>query len=96
VKIKNKMQKLRVTNETMQEFALSCHKLLTELLALNMDLTNEEILESFTGLTQELTSVANDALNAMREDPEFQQEAVAYLNAIKTAPSSEDSEATDL
>ncbi len=90
------MQKLRVTNETMQEFALSCHKLLTELLALNMDLTNEEILESFTGLTQELTSVANDALNAMREDPEFQQEAVAYLNAIKTAPSSEDSEATDL
>ena len=80
----------------MQEFALSCHKLLTELLALNMELTNEEILESFTGLTQELTSVANDALNAMREDPEFQQEAVAYLNAIKTAPSSEDSEATDL
>lgn len=87
------MQKLRVTNETMQEFALSCHKLLTELLALNMDLTNEEILESFTGLTQELTSVANDALNAMRNDPEFQQEAVAFLNAIKTAPSSEDSEA---
>jgi hypothetical protein len=32
----------------------------------------------------------------MREDPEFQQEAVAFLNAIKTAPSSEDSEATDL
>lgn len=90
------MQKLRVTNETMQEFALSCHKLLTELLALNMELTNDEILESFTGLTQELTSVANDALDKMREDPEFQQEAVAFLNAIKTAPSSEDSEATDL
>lgn len=90
------MQKLKVTNETIQEFALSCHKMLTELLALNMELSNEEILESFTGLTQELTSVANDALNAMRNDPEFQQEAVAFLNAIKTAPSSEDSEATDL
>lgn len=90
------MQKLKVTNETIQEFALSCHKMLTELLALNMELSNEEILESFTGLTQELTSVANDALNAMRDDPEFQQEAVAFLNAIKTAPSSEDSEATDL
>lgn len=90
------MQKLKVTNETIQEFALSCHKMLTELLALNMELSNEEILESFTGLTQELTSVADDALNAMRNDPEFQQEAVAFLNAIKTAPSSEDSEATDL
>ena len=90
------MQKLKVTNETIQEFALSCHKMLTELLALNMELSNEEILESFTGLTQELTSVADDALNAMRNDPEFQQEAVAFLNAIKTAPSSEDSQATDL
>jgi hypothetical protein len=88
------MQKLKVTNETVQEYALSCHKLLTELLALNMELTNEEILESFTGLTQELSSVANEALDKMREDPEFQQEAVAFLNAIKTAPSSEDSEAT--
>lgn len=88
------MQKLKVTNETVHEYALSCHKLVTELLALNMELTNEEILESFTGLSQELASVADFALNSMRNDPEFQQEAVAFLNAIKTAPSSEDSEAT--
>jgi hypothetical protein len=93
VKIINKMQRLKVTNETVQEFALSCHKLLTELLALNMELSNEEILESFEGLTKDLTSVANDALNAMRNDPEFQQESVAFLNALQLGASNEDSEA---
>jgi len=87
------MQRLRVTNETMQEFALSCHKLLTELLALNMELSNEEILESFEGLTKDLTSMANDALNAMRNHPEFQQESVAFLNALQIGASNEDSEA---
>ena len=87
------MQRLRVTNETMQEYALSCHKLLTELLALNMELSNEEILESFTGLTQDLISVADEALNKMREDPEFQQESVAFLNALQIGASNEDSEA---
>lgn len=90
------MQKLKVTNETVQEYALSCHKLLTELLALNMELSNAEILESFQGLTADLTSVADEALNKMREDPEFQQEAVAFLNAIKSAPSNEDSEAASV
>jgi hypothetical protein len=32
----------------------------------------------------------------MREDSEFQQEDEAFLNAIKTAPSSEDSEAASV
>lgn len=88
------MQKLKVTNETVHEFTLSCHKLVTELLALNMELTNEEILESFTGLSQELASVADFALNSMRNDPEFQQESVAFLNALQLGASNEDSEAT--
>jgi len=88
------MQRLKVTNETVQEFALSCHKLLTELLALNMELTNEEIIESFVGLSQELSSHSNEAFNKMREDPEFQQEAVAFSNSIEETPIDEDSEAT--
>jgi len=90
------MQKLKVTNETIQEYAHACHKVLTELLALNMDLTNEEIIESFDGMSKELNSLANEAFDKMREDPEFQQEAEAFLNAIKTAPSSEDSEAASV
>jgi hypothetical protein len=93
---KNTMQKLKVTNETVQEYTLSCHKLLTEVLALNMELSNEEIIESFTGLTQELTSAANEAFDKMREDPEFQQEAVAFLNALQMGASNEDSEAASV
>jgi hypothetical protein len=61
-----------------------------------MELSNEEILESFEGLTKDLTSVANDALNAMRNDPEFQQESVAFLNALQLGASNEDSEAASL
>lgn len=87
------MQKLKVTNETIQEYALACQKLLTELLALNMELSNEEILASLTGLTQDLVSQSNDALDKMREDPEFQQEAIAFTNALFS--SSEDSEEVD-
>lgn len=87
------MQRLKVTNETIQEYAQACHKVLTELLALNMELTNEEILESFDGLSKELNSLANEAFDKMREDPEFQQESLAFLNAIEIAHSDEDSEA---
>jgi hypothetical protein len=85
------MQKLKVTSETIQEYSLGCQKLLTELLALNMELSNEEIIESFKGLNNDLLSVANDALDKMRADPEFQQEAVAFTNALFS--SDEDSEA---
>ena len=90
------MQKLKVTNQTVHDFTTSCHTLLTELLALNMELTNEEIIESFTGLTQELASRSNEAFDKMREDPEFQQESVAFSNAIEEIPLDEDSEAASI
>jgi hypothetical protein len=90
------MQKLKVTNETIQEYAQACHKVLTELLALNMELTNEEIIESFDGLSKELNSLANEAFDKMREDPEFQQESVAFLNALQLGASNEDSEAASV
>jgi hypothetical protein len=87
------MQKLKVTNETVKEFTLAAERLLTELLALNMELSNEEIVESFNGLSQDLSSQSSKALDLMRNDPEFQQESVAFLNALQIGASDEDSEA---
>jgi hypothetical protein len=87
------MQKLKVTNETVKEFTLAAERLLTELLALNMELSNEEIVESFDGLSQDLSSQSSKALDLMRNDPEFQQESIAFLNALQMGASDEDSEA---
>ena len=87
------MQKLKVTNETVKEFTLAAERLLTELLALNMELSNEEIVESFNGLSQDLSSQSSKALDLMRNDPEFQQESIAFLNALQMGASDEDSEA---
>lgn len=90
------MQKLKVTNETVKEFTLAAERLLTELLALNMELSNEEIVESFDGLSQDLSSQSGKALDLMRNDPEFQQESIAFLNALQIGASNEDSEATSV
>lgn len=90
------MQKLKVTNETVKEFTLAAERLLTELLALNMELSNEEIVESFNGLSQDLSSQSSKALDLMRNDPEFQQESTAFLNALQMGVSDEDSEAASV
>lgn len=90
------MQKLKVTNETVKEFTLAAERLLTELLALNMELSNEEIVESFDGLSQDLSSQSGKALDLMRNDPEFQQESIAFLNALQIGASNEDSEAASV
>ena len=90
------MQKLKVTNETVKEFTLAAERLLTELLALNMELSNEEIVESFDGLSQDLSSQSSKALDLMRNDPEFQQESIAFLNALQMGASDEDSEAASV
>jgi hypothetical protein len=90
------MQKLKVTNETVKEFTLAAERLLTELLALNMELSNEEIVESFNGLSQDLSSQSSKALDLMRNDPEFQQESIAFLNALQMGASDEDSEAASV
>jgi hypothetical protein len=76
-----------------KEFTLAAERLLTELLALNMELSNEEIVESFDGLSQDLSSQSSKALDLMRNDPEFQQESIAFLNALQMGASDEDSEA---
>lgn len=90
------MQKLKVTNETVKEFTLAAERLLTELLALNMELSNEEIVDSFNGLSQDLSSQSSKALDLMRNDPEFQQESIAFLNALQMGASDEDSEAASV
>jgi hypothetical protein len=90
------MQKLKVTNETVKEFTLAAERLLTELLALNMELSNEEIVESFNGLSQDLSSQSSKALDLMRNDPEFQQESIAFLNALQMGASDENSEAASV
>ena len=90
------MQQLKLTKEAVEEFAGSYHKLLIEVLALNIELSNDEIVESLKNLFHGLIAISDDPLNEMRNDPEFQQKSLEFFNSLELDTTNEDSEAAGI
>lgn len=87
------MKQLNLTSSGVETFAGAFENLLIELLALNLDVSNEEIIESTTKLISELSEVSLEPLTAMRSDPEFQNYARLFRASLEEKDTDEDSEA---
>lgn len=87
------MSQLNLTSGGVEAFAGAFENLLIELLALNLDVSNEEIIESTTKLISELSEVSLEPLTKMRSDPDFQNYARLFRASLEEKDTDEDSEA---
>lgn len=88
------MKQLNLTSGGIQAFAESFEKLIVELLALNIESSNEEIIESVRNLTDQLSdSAIYPHLTELRDNPEFQNYARLFRASLEEKDTDEDSEA---
>jgi hypothetical protein len=87
------MSQLNLTSSGVEAFAEAFEKLLMELLALNLDASNEEIVESATKLLAGFEGISLEPLTEMRNDPEFQNYARLFRASLEEKDTDEDSEA---
>lgn len=88
------MKQLNLTSGGVEAFAESFEKLIVELLALNIESSNEEIIESVRNLTDQLSdSAIYPHLTELRDNPDFQNYARLFRASLEEKDTDEDSEA---
>jgi len=87
------MSQLNLTSSGVEAFAEAFEKLLMELLALNMDASNEEIVGSAVKLIAGFEGISLEAITEMRNDPEFQNYARLFRASLEEKDTDENSEA---
>jgi hypothetical protein len=90
------MSLLNLTSNGVEAFAEAFEKLLMELLALNMDASNEEIVGSAVKLIAGFEGISLEPLTEMRNDPEFQNYARLFRASLEEKDTDEDSEAASV
>lgn len=88
------MKQLNLTSGGIEAFAESFERLIVELLALNIESSNEEIIESVRNLTDQLSdSSIYPHLTELRDNPDFQNYARLFRASLEQKDTDEDSEA---
>ena len=88
------MKQLNLTSGGIEAFAESFEKLIVELLALNIESSDEEIIESVKNLTDQLSdSSIYPHLTELRDNPDFQNYARLFRASLEEKDTDEDSEA---
>ena len=93
------MEKMRCTDQTAQNFLEAAQLLVTEILALNLERSNEEIIETYKGFSNDIALMSESVLDNMRADKDFVKNAEEFRVAIElTQPEEgdEDSEAASV
>lgn len=91
------MKQLNLTTAGVEAFADSFEKLIVELLALNIESSNEEIIESVKNLIDQLLdSSIYPHLTELRNNPEFQNYARLFRASLEEKDTDEDSEAASV
>jgi hypothetical protein len=93
------MEKMRLTNETADNFLQAAQVLVTELLALNLERTNEDIIETYRGFSGDLATMSESVLNSLRADLDFVKNSEEFRKEIEKMPIedyNEDSEAVSV
>jgi hypothetical protein len=93
------MEKMRLTNETADNFLQAAQVLVTELLALNLERTNEDIIETYRGFSGDLATMSESVLNSLRADLDFVKNSEEFRKEIEKMPIedyNEDSEAASV
>lgn len=86
------MEKMRITDETANAFYLAAQTLVTEILALNLERTNEEIIDTYKGFSNDIAEMAIPVLDKLREDQEFISNSNEFMNAITEIQPEEENE----
>jgi hypothetical protein len=87
------MKQLNLTSSGVEDFAGAFEKLLIELLALNMEASNEEIVGSAVKLMAGFEGISHEPLTEMRNNPDFQNYARLFRASLEEKDTDEDSEA---
>ena len=91
------MSQLNLTSSGVEAFSGAFENLLIEILALNLDVSNDEIIESTRNLTNQLSDASiYPHLTEMRNDPDFQNYARLFRASLEEKDTDEDSEAAGL
>jgi hypothetical protein len=90
------MSQLNLTSSGVEAFAEAFEKLLIELLALNLDASNEEIVASAVRLMAGFEGISHEPLTEMRNNPDFQNYARLFQASLEKKDTDEDSEAASV
>jgi hypothetical protein len=93
------MEKMRLTDGTAENFLQAAQIFITEILALNLERSNEEIIETYKGFSGDLATMSESVLDSLRADQDFVKNAEEFRKEVEKMPMedyNEDSEAASV
>lgn len=93
------MEKMRLTDGTAEDFLQAAQLFITEILALNLERSNEEIIQTYRGFSGDIATLAESIFNDMRADKDFVKNAEEFRKEVEKMPIedyNEDSEAVSV
>lgn len=93
------MEKMRLTDGTAENFLQAAQIFITEILALNLERTNEEIIETYKGFSGDIATMSESVLDNLRADLDFVKNAEEFRKEVEKMPIedyNEDSEAASV
>lgn len=93
------MEKMRLTDGTAENFLQAAQIFITEILALNLERTNEDIIETYKGFSNDIATMSESVLDGLRADQEFVKYSGEFLKEVEKMPIedyNEDSEAASV
>jgi len=93
------MEKMRLTDGTAENFLQAAQLFITEILALNLERSNEEIIQTYRGFSGDIATLSESMLDDMRADKDFVKNAEEFRKEVEKMPIedyNEDSEAASV
>ena len=93
------MEKMRLTDGTAENFLQAAQLFITEILALNLERSNEEIIQTYRGFSGDIATLSESMLDDMRADKGFVKNAEEFRKEVEKMPMedyNEDSEAASV
>jgi hypothetical protein len=90
------MEKMRLTDGTAENFLQAAQIFITEILALNLERSNEEIIQTYRGFSGDIATMSESVLDNLRADLDFVKNAEEFRKEVEKMPMedyNEDSEA---
>jgi hypothetical protein len=93
------MEKMRLTDGTAEDFLQAAQVFITEILALNLERSNEEIIQTYRGFSGDIATMSESVLDNLRADLDFVKNAEEFRKEVEKMPIedyNEDSEAASV
>jgi hypothetical protein len=93
------MENMRLTDGTAEDFLQAAQLFITEILALNLERSNEEIIQTYRGFSGDIATMSESVLDSLRADQDFVKNAEEFRKEVEKMPIedyNEDSEAASV